>query len=93
MPAKRNSKGAEKAAPVVSLIDGRVSTSQVVKALSALAQYRQKAAQSKVGNELPLEGEDDVEGNGSRIDRNDVVWMQITVKRLNASAPVKAVRL
>ncbi|UZJ54957.1 hypothetical protein CBS101457_004277 [Exobasidium rhododendri] len=98
MPAKRNSKGAEKvASPVKSTskdakIDGRVSTSQVGKALSALAQYREKASQSKAGNDLPLEGRDDLVGDGSRVDRNDVVWMQITVKRLNANAPIKAIR-
>lgn len=96
MPTKaKGSTGKEvaKSAPASSLIDGRVSTSQIGKALSALAQHREKAQKAKTANELPLEGDDDLEGNGSRVDRSDVVWMQITVKRLNANAPIKAIRL
>lgn len=73
-------------------IDGRVSISQVEKALTALAKHREKSRKSD-DNELPLDGQEDVEGEGSRVDRSDVVWMQLTVKRLNVNAPVKAVRM
>lgn len=74
-------------------IDGRVSVDQVEKALSALAKHREKSRTARSNNELPLDGTDDVEGEGSRLNRTDVVWMQLTVKRLNANAPVKAIRL
>lgn len=93
MPAK--SKTTEKkrvSSTSARRIDGRVSVDQVEKALSALEKHREKS-RTTMANELPLDGADDLEGEGSRSDRGDVVWMQITVKRLNANAPVKAIRL
>ena len=91
MPTK--SKSTEGRGASAPLIDGRVSTVQVAKALSALAQHREKSRKEAGDNELPLSGQDDGEGEGSRVDRSDVVWMQLTVKRLNANAPVKAVQM
>lgn len=75
------------------LIDGRVSETQIEKAVSALQKHREKSKKVLDDSELPLEGLDGLEGEGSRMDRADVVWMQLTVKRLNANAPVKAVRM
>lgn len=93
MPAKSKTLEKKRVSSTSSRkIDGRVSIDQVEKALSALIKHREKSRNTK-DNDLPINLADDMEGEGSRSDRSDVAWMQITVKRLNANAPIKAIRL
>lgn len=94
MPAKTKPNAASTSKKTTGpLIDGRVSEAQIEKAVIALQNHRQKGKQISAAKELPLEGLEGLDGEGSRTDREDVVWMQLTVKRLNANAPIKAVRL
>lgn len=108
MPAKTSSKASSKGAAAAKgseskadnatvKIGGRVSLAQVEKACSALSAHRQRSRTNAGGNgasnDLPLDGEDDEEGDGARSNASDVVWMQITIKALNVNAPAKPIRL
>lgn len=76
------------------LIDGHVSPAQTLKALKALRAHRQKhrEAQSAKSNDagkslLPLDAGDD-EG-----ERDEMVWVNVTVKRLGVEKKVKPVMM
>lgn len=73
-------------------IGGQVATSQIEKACAALAAHRARTRSSDK-TQLPLDGDDDDQGDGARSNPDDVVWLQITVKSLNANAPAKPIRL
>lgn len=78
-------------------IGGRVSVAQIEKACSALSAHRKRTRTLSGGknesNDLPLDGEEDEEGDGARSNASDVVWMQITIKSLNVNAPAKPIRV
>lgn len=102
-PSKASAKGAatkaseQKADNASVKIGSRVSLAQVEKACSALSAHRERSKSSSSGksaaNDLPLDGEDDEEGDGARSNASDVVWMQITIKALNVNAPAKPIRV
>jgi hypothetical protein len=85
-PTASTSAAAAAAGSSASLIGGHVAPAQALKALRALAAHVAAAGERRAAaaSELPLDG-----GAGA----DDVVWMQLTVKRLSATKQVKPVRM
>lgn len=90
---------AEPSTSATTLIDSRVSSAQALRALKALQSHRKKhkaqqAEQSKQTGKsiLPLDGEDaDVDASESRTD--DMVYLNVTVKRLAKEKKTKPVQM